>query len=130
MLTYKTGDDDGYFLILAAPSLDMKSKPVPKDVTFVLDTSGSMADGHKLEQAKKALQFCLANLNEDDRFEIVRFSTEPEKLFGHLTAASVKAVDKAQDFVSKLKPEGGTAIYDALGQAMALRPDKSERPLT
>ncbi len=128
MLTYQTGDDDGYFLLLAAPSLDMKSKPVPKDVTFVLDTSGSMAESHKLEQAKKALQFCLANLNEDDRFEIVRFSTEPEALFGHLTPASTKAVDQAQDFVSKLKPEGGTAIYDALGQAMKLRPDKSERP--
>jgi Ca-activated chloride channel family protein len=128
MLTYQTGDNDGYFLLLAAPSLDMKSKPVPKDVTFVLDTSGSMADDNKLKQAKKALQFCLANLNSDDRFEIIRFSTEPESLFGSLTSANSKAIDQAQDFVSKLKPEGGTAIYDALGKAMALRPAKSERP--
>lgn len=128
MLTYQTGDDDGYFLLLASPSLDMKSKPVPKDVTFVLDTSGSMADDNKLKQAKKALQFCLANLNVDDRFEIVRFSTEPEPLFGSLTPATSKAVDQAHDFVAKLKPAGGTAIFDALGRAMALRPAKSERP--
>jgi Ca-activated chloride channel family protein len=128
MLSYQTGPDDGYFLLLASPSLDMKSKPVPKDVTFVLDTSGSMADDHKLVQAKKALEFCLANLNDDDRFEIVRFSTEPEALFGSLTPVSDKSVSQAEDFVKKLKPEGGTAIYDALGQAMALRPAKSERP--
>ncbi|HEY0256529.1 MAG TPA: VIT and VWA domain-containing protein [Candidatus Methylacidiphilales bacterium] len=128
MLTYQTGDDDGYFLLLAAPNLDMKSKPVPKDVAFVLDTSGSMADDNKLKQARKALQFCLANLNSDDRFEIIRFSTEPESLFETLTPADGKAVDRAQDFVSKLKPRGGTAIYDALGKAMALRPAKSERP--
>jgi Ca-activated chloride channel family protein len=128
MLTYQTGDNDGYFLLLASPSLDMKSKPVPKDVTFVLDTSGSMADDDKLVQAKKALRFCLANLNSDDRFDIVRFSTEPEPLFGKLTSADPKAVADAQDFVAKLKPQGGTAIYDALGKAMALRPAKSERP--
>jgi Ca-activated chloride channel family protein len=128
VLTYQTGDDDGYFLLLASPSLDLKTKPVPKDVTFVLDTSGSMSEDHKLVQAKKALQFCLSNLNSDDRFEIIRFSTEPESLFGKLTAADDKAVDQAQDFVAKLRPMGGTAIYDALGQAMALRPANSNRP--
>ena len=36
------------------------------------------------QQAKKALRFCLANLGADDRFEIVRFSTETEPLFGSL----------------------------------------------
>ena len=128
LLTYQTGDNDGYFLLLASPSLDMKSKPVPKDVTFVLDTSGSMADDNKLKQAKKALQFCLANLNSDDRFEIVRFSTESESLFGKLTPADPKAVTQAQAFVAKLKPQGGTAIFDALDKAMATRPAKSERP--
>ena len=46
-----------------------------KDVAFVLDTSGSMA-GKKLDQAKKALLFCIANLNDGDRFDIIRFSTE------------------------------------------------------
>lgn len=128
MLTYQTGDNDGYFLLLASPSLDMKSKPVPKDVAFVLDTSGSMAEDNKLKQAKKALQFCLANLNGDDRFEVIRFSTEAESLFGSLTLADAKAIDRAQQFVAKLKPQGGTAIHDALEKAVALRPAKSERP--
>jgi len=97
-------------------------------VTFVLDTSGSMADDNKLVQAKKALAFCLANLNADDRFEIIRFSTEPEQLFGKLTPASEENVADAQKFVKKLNPEGGTAIFDALHQAMALRPEKNDRP--
>lgn len=128
LLTYRTGDDDGYFLLLASPGANAKTTHLPKDVTFVLDTSGSMADDDKLVQAKKALQFCLANLNEDDRFEIIRFSTEPEPLFGKLTPASEASVTQAKQFVAKLKPEGGTAIDDALHQAMALRPEKSERP--
>ena len=129
LLTYReNADDDGYFLLLASPGVKQKEKPLPKDVTFVLDTSGSMSEDEKLVQAKKALSYCLANLNPDDRFEIIRFSTEPEPLFGKLTSASDSAVADAQKFVAKLRPQGGTAIFDALHQAMSLRPDKSDRP--
>jgi Ca-activated chloride channel family protein len=128
LLTYRVGDRDGYFMLLATPNLDAKTKRLPKDVTFVLDTSGSMADDDKLVQAKKALTFCLANLNPEDRFEVIHFATEPEALFGSLTAASPDAVAKAEDFVKSLTPDGGTAIDDALKQAIALRPAKSERP--
>ena len=129
LLTYReNADDDGYFMLLASPGVKQKATHLPKDVTFVLDTSGSMADDNKLVQAKKALSFCLQNLNADDRFEIIRFSTEPEPLFGMLTTASEDAVAQAQKFVGKLHPSGGTALFDALHQAMGLRPDKSDRP--
>src|SRR5439155_6124602 len=86
LITDKQDSDEGYFLLLAAPTLAKEDKPVPKDVVFVVDTSGSMA-GAKLQQAKKALEFCVENLNGEDRFEIVRFSTEAEPLFGKLVDA-------------------------------------------
>ncbi len=93
----------------------------------MLDTSGSMA-GAKLQQAKKALQFCVENLNEDDHFEILRFSTEVEPLFDKLAPALRENRARAQDFIEELKPIGGTAIDDALHKALALRPKKGERP--
>ncbi len=131
LLTYKTGSDDGYFLLMATPSNDAKANAIQaKDICLVLDTSGSMA-GKKMEQARKALSFCLANLNEKDRFEIIRFSTEAEPFFDDLKAASKENVDKAQAFVSALKPIGGTAIQDALAKALALgakRSDADKRP--
>ena len=96
LLTYRRGDEDGYFLLLASPGVDVKEKVLPKDVAFVLDTSGSMA-GKKLEQAKKALQFCIENLNDNDRFEIVRFSTEVEPLFEKLVSVSEANRQKARD---------------------------------
>src|SRR5207237_4637695 len=75
-LSYRNSPDDGYFVLLASPGMEIKNAKVqPKDVCLVLDTSGSMA-GKKMEQAKKALSFCLANLNEQDRFDVIRFSTE------------------------------------------------------
>jgi Ca-activated chloride channel family protein len=128
LLTFKTPGEDGYFLLLASPGAEVKNtKVIPKDVMFVLDTSGSMA-GAKLEQAKKALAFCVENLNDNDRFEVLRFATEVEPLFNKLVEASKESRGKAQSFIKDLRPIGGTAIDDALKKALAMRPDKGDRP--
>jgi len=128
LLTHCTGGEDGYFLLLASPGVDVKERQVVmKDVAFVLDTSGSMA-GKKLDQAKKALQFCVENLNDGDRFELVRFSTEVEPLFDKLVEATQANRARAESFIKDLKPIGGTAIDDALRKALALRPSQGDRP--
>jgi len=128
LVTHKVSDEDGSFLLLASPGLDVDdSKILPKDVAFVLDTSGSMA-GQKIQQAKKALRFCVQNLNEGDRFEILRFSTEVEPLFNKLVDATEANRELANEFIGKLHASGGTAIDDALQQALALRPNGDDRP--
>jgi Ca-activated chloride channel homolog len=128
LLTQRQSGEDGYFLLLASPGVDVKEQQViMKDVAFVLDTSGSMA-GKKLEQAKKALQFCVENLNDGDGFEIIRFSTEVEPLFDKLVKATELNRARADEFIRALKPIGGTAIDDALRKALALRPSGEDRP--
>ena len=92
LLSYnRPGDDMGYFMLMASPGVGLGSslETAPaKDIAFVLDTSGSMADRGKIEQAKRALNYCLANLNDGDRFDIVRFSTEADTLFNELRPAT------------------------------------------
>ncbi len=127
LITHKPAGEDGYFLLLAAPTTAKETKPAPKDIVFVVDTSGSMA-GPKLQQAKKALEFCVENLNNEDRFEIVRFSTEAESLFGKLVDADSEHRKRASNFIADLKPIGGTAIADALQSALKARTEKTERP--
>ncbi len=127
-LTYKETGEDGYFMLLASPGFGGKRQRVlPKDVVFVLDTSGSM-NGKKLAQAKKALTFCVNNLNAEDRFEIIRFSTETESLFKKLAAASDDTRHEAESFVENLKTMGGTAINDALKKALSIRSEDASRP--
>ena len=112
---------DGYFVLMASPGMtEEKNAVAAKDVCFVLDTSGSMA-GAKLAQARKALRSCLDSLGPRDRFEVIRFSTEAEPLFGSLVPADAGHVGKAESFVDGLSAMGGTAIEDALHDALGLR---------
>jgi Ca-activated chloride channel family protein len=128
LLTHQQGNDEGYFLLLAAPGQVSKEDTiVAKDIVFVLDTSGSMA-GAKIEQARKALQFCMDNLNAVDRFELISFATDTRPLFRKLSEASAERRAEARTYVNNLKAIGGTAINDALQQALDARPAESKRP--
>ena len=118
LLATRRAGEDGWFLLLAsAGRLPTGSGVQPKDLCFVLDTSGSMA-GAKLDQAKKALRFCLANLNPGDRFQLIRFSTEAERLFPGPAAADPANLARAEAFIAGLRPNGGTAIGEALERAL------------
>lgn len=118
LLKYKTGHEDGYFLITAAPSFIINENQIDdKDITFVLDVSGSMA-GEKLKQAKKALLYCVENLNRADGFDIIRFSTEAYSLFGNIESPNENNIKKAEKFINELKPVGGTNIEEALNLAL------------
>lgn len=120
ILTHKPAPDaDGFFLLMISPRYEIEPDKVnPKDVTFVLDTSGSMAHDGKLESAKKALLYCLERLHDKDRFSLIRFSTEVE-VFGHgLMHPTRENIDRATQFIEQLEPRGGTNINDALLRAL------------
>lgn len=128
VLCHRPSGEDGYFLLTVTPAYDAGSRPIPKDVTFVFDTSGSMA-GKKMEQAKRALRFGLGTLQIDDRFEVIRFSTEADSLFGNLVPASKENVARAQKYVDGLDPIGGTNSEEALKLAIdANRGGSGSRP--
>ncbi|HVO31971.1 MAG TPA: VIT and VWA domain-containing protein, partial [bacterium] len=129
LLSWKEHDgEDGYFVVMMAPKVEIaKSEVSPKDVEFVIDTSGSMDDGHKMPKAKEALRYVLGTLNEKDRFNIIRFSTGVEGFARDLVPASSDEIAKAKKFVDGLDAAGGTAIDDALAEAFKIKPE-SGRP--
>lgn len=117
VLSYKIKGEDGYFLLLAAPPVEVDTaEVVAKDVMLILDTSGSM-EGEKLAQAKQALNFVLEHLNAQDRFNIVTFSTGIRRYARSLQPASEAAA--AQRWVENLTAGGSTDINRALLEALA-----------
>jgi len=127
LLTHKMNADDGFFMARLAPVLTDPTRVIPKDVCCVIDVSGSMA-GPKMEQARKSLKFCLSNLNKDDRFGVVAFSTEPRAFSSQLVPATPEEVNKARDEVDKLQAIGGTDINDALLTALKMATGDAKRP--
>ena len=126
ILNYNDGSEDGFFFLNISPGFAANQKAIEKDIVFVLDCSGSMA-GKKMEQARKALNFCVANLNEDDRFNIIRFSTEANSLFEAPLKAGSSNLAKANEYIKGLKPIGGTNIDEALEMALRSKKNK-DRP--
>ena len=118
VLTHRPKGEDGYFLALLSPKYARaKTQSLPKDVTFVLDTSGSM-NGEKIRQAKEALLYCVGTLNPADRFRLIRFSSEVESFRKGLLSASAENVKAAREFISDLRARGGTNINEALLTAL------------
>lgn len=128
LLTYAEPKQDGYFMMMISPTVVAKDdKRVERDVVFAFDTSGSMR-GEKIEQAREALKYCIGKLDEGDRFNVLRFSTEAELLSENLLAVNNKNRKSALDFVSGFSAGGGTAIHEALQSGLGQWDEK--RPLT
>ncbi len=120
LVTHQIGDDDGYFMLLAAPDAAVAPKEIAaKDAIFVVDTSGSM-EGDKIEQARRALLTLLGNLNPDDRFNVITFSSDVRTFRDAPVAASKGNVEAAREFVKGIKAVGGTNINDALLEALKM----------
>ena len=117
LLAYREPPDDGFFLLLVAPSVEAeKERIIPRDVILVLDTSGSM-EGEKIEQAKTALTYVLEHLNEEDRFNVIAFSTGLQQYAQGLRPVS--EAREAAEWVGRLEAVGGTDINRALLEALA-----------
>lgn len=127
LLTYNDNQEDGYFFLNLSPGFGEKEEVVAKDIVFVFDKSGSMSD-EKMEQGKKALLFCLSNLNKGDRFEIVPFSTEAQTLFGEVKEYTPETHQRAKDFIKGLSPIGGTNIDEAFQLALGAQKSNQQRP--
>ena len=81
--------------------------------TFVIDVSGSMI-GEKLENAKKAVHYCINRLNNHDVFNIIAFNSGTKKFRNTLVGASSDNINNARTFIDQLYAEGGTDIQNAV----------------
>lgn len=117
LLSFRPLDDSGFFLLLLNPALtDTSSVTILRDLIFVLDTSGSM-EGEKLDQAKAGLAYVLRHLNDEDRFNVVAFSTQVRAFAPALVGSDEPS--RAIAWIEALEAIGGTNIYMALSEALA-----------
>ncbi|HEU4768197.1 MAG TPA: VIT and VWA domain-containing protein [Pyrinomonadaceae bacterium] len=108
----------GFFtLILQPPERVAADDVTPKELVFVLDTSGSMA-GFPIEKAKETMRLALDNLYPSDTFNLITFSGDTHILFPQPVPATKGNLRKAQAFLSSTSGHGGTEMIKAIQAAL------------
>src|SRR6476659_8735042 len=113
------GDSDYLLAFVTPPSVEQaQQKPLPREVIFVIDNSGSMG-GVSIIQAKASLTYALGRLQPDDRFNVIRFDHTMDMLFPAAVPADREHVGRATAFVYTLKAKGGTEMVPAMRAALS-----------
>lgn len=116
VLTHAPQRDDGYVLITLAPPAQA-GPATPRDVTFVIDVSGSMS-GEKLRQAKAAGRQLLSSLGRNDRFRLVAFSSDVRDFADGWSSVTAESMRRAEAWLDGLAATGGTNIAAALARGL------------
>lgn len=111
LLTYNNGTQN-FFAYLLAPSITSSDDQAPREYVFVLDRSGSMT-GTKIQQAKSAFNSMIADMNTNDIFNVVSFSSDVDTLWNEPRIATSLNIQSAQNYVTDLDANGGTNFYGA-----------------
>ena len=128
LLTHREPGRDGYFLLMISPKDDWSEQEYSaKDVVFVVDTSGSMAEEGKMEKARSALLYGIRILRPQDRFNVISFAGEEHLMETGLIAADEQGRQRGETFVKALRPVGGTNINQSL-LASLRQFSESDRP--
>jgi Ca-activated chloride channel family protein len=128
LLAHAPGGEDGYAMLLVAPPAGAEGPVVPRDMSFVVDVSGSMS-GQKLDQAKAALRQALETLRPEDRFRLVAFSSGVRNFRDGWAPATPDALREARSFIDNLQADGGTNIAGALDAVLGTAVAESRLPI-
>lgn len=124
LLANAPGNDDGFALITLSPPA-IAPRAVPRDLTFVMDVSGSMS-GEKMEQARAAGKQFLRSLSATDRFRLIDFSSDVRTFNDDFTYATRENIRSAEHYLDALEAQGSTNISGALDEALSI-PQRSGR---
>jgi Ca-activated chloride channel family protein len=109
----------GYFtFILQPPDRVFDDDATPRELVFVLDTSGSMS-GFPIEKAKETMALALANLRKNDTFNLITFAGDTYILFDQPVPATPENLALAQKFLASRSGGGGTEMMKAIRAALA-----------
>lgn len=107
-------------LMVEPPVLPDEATVSPRELVFVLDTSGSMG-GAPIRASKRFMDAALRGLRPDDYFRIIPFANTARSFADGAMPATAQNIAAGLHFVSRLDTGGGTEIDTAIRTAFATR---------
>jgi Ca-activated chloride channel homolog len=124
VLTHRSEKGGFFTMILQPPERIAPEDVTPKELVFVLDTSGSM-NGFAIEKAKETMKLALDGLYPSDTFNLITFAGDTSILFPEPVPATVANLNRAQAFLSSRSGAGGTEMMTAIKAALKPSDDQS-----
>lgn len=118
LLTHRDQNGGFFTFILQPPQRVTAADTMPKELVFVLDTSGSM-EGFPIEKAKETMMMALDGLYPQDTFNVITFAGDTRILFPEPVPATPENLRKAKKLLAHTKSEGGTEMMKAIRAALA-----------
>lgn len=118
LLSHSDQRGNFFSLLLEPPAMPTAAQINPREMVFVLDTSGSM-DGEPLAASKAFMRQALKQLRQMDSFRIIDFSDSPREFSAQPLMATVENIEQGLKHVEGLAAGGGTEIDAAVHQAFA-----------
>ena len=113
------GRDGGHFLLLIVPpERDENAPALKREVTVVIDRSGSMA-GEKMDQARAAAVQVVEGLEEGEFFNLIIYNEAVEPFAEKPVIVNRDNLMRARKFIEAIRVSGGTNIHGALQKAIA-----------
>lgn len=117
ILTHRDARGGFFTLMIQPPDKVATEDRTPKEIVFVLDTSGSMS-GFPIEKAKEAMKMSLDGLYPEDTFNLITFAGDTEILFEQPVPATQANLEKARAFLESRQGGGGTEMMKAIKAAL------------
>ena len=111
-------DNGKHVARVAFQAPDLRDDSRPLNVTLVLDASGSMADGNRVDIARAAAESIRQSLRPQDRVAVVHFT---DTVIRNLTVEHSNPDDRdVRRSIQRLEPNGATNVQAGLDLGMKL----------
>lgn len=117
----------GHFATYLIPAVAYQNDEiVPKDVVFLMDTSGSQA-GAPLEESKALMRRFVKGLNAKDTFSIIDFANTATALSPTPLQNTAENREKAIAYINRLEADGGTELLNGINTVLNFPPAQAGR---
>ena len=119
LVAHRKAGKTGTFVLNVEPPMEVDPAQVsPKELFFVVDTSGSMM-GEPLDKARAAMRYALKRMGPQDTFQIIDFASGVSSLAPRPLSNTPENLRKGLAFIAGMTSKGGTEMLAGMRAALS-----------
>ena len=123
------GEKGGFFTLILNPPDRVEDADIPpRELVFVMDTSGSMR-GFPINKSKEVISKAIDAMRPTDTFNVITFAGRTAVLWSESKPANEQYRAEAQNFINNQQGGGGTEMMKAIDAALVQADNPEMAPI-